>query len=522
MILVASYCRVSTDQEDQANSFASQQRYFREYIDRQPDWELYRVYADEGITGTSTKKRTQFNQMIRDARKGKFQLIITKEVSRFSRNILDTIAYTRQLRAMGVAVHFVLDGINTMNPDSELYLSIMSSMAQEESRKTSARVVWGQTRQMEKGVVFGPSLLGYQVSGGKLLVEPGGAGIVRLIFHKYALEQVSTAQIARFLNQEGIPTPTGKALWKPAGVVRILKNEKYVGDLIQKKTYTPDYLTHEKRRNHGQVPMIRIENHHESIISRQLWDLAQNRLRQNRKQRATLQGHSSRYVYSGKIRCGECGSCFTCRCKVQRDGTKLRRWSCGKAAREGREGCRIGTLVRDDDAMQMLRTALQSLCLDRESILRPLISMAMACIPSQDSEPSGRSPAIESELDLLQRKKEAMMDSYFAGEITRPEMLAMKQKYDSRIEAIQQTLLRTPSSEGPGSQEQEIRRFISGLLSGEGDSDVFFKSILESLTVFRNRRMELRLNHLDQVFVFSGSCGRELSRDCENADSVIE
>jgi len=155
MIRAASYCRVSTEKDDQANSFEAQQRYFREYIERHPDWELFLVYADEGTTGTSTKKRTQFNRMIRDAYEGKFSLIITKEVSRFSRNLLDTIAYTRELKAIGVAVLFVSDGINTMDPDAELRLSIMASIAQEESRRTSARVTWGQTRQMERGVVFG-------------------------------------------------------------------------------------------------------------------------------------------------------------------------------------------------------------------------------------------------------------------------------------------------------------------------------------------------------------------------------
>ena len=157
---VAAYCRVSTDKDDQANSFESQQRYFREYIDRQPDWELYKIYADEGITGTSTQKRAAFNRMINDARLHRFDLILTKEVSRFSRNILDTISYTRDLRYLGIGVQFMNDGINTLEPDSELRLSIMGSIAQEESRKTSSRVKWGQTRRMEQGIVFGRSMLG--------------------------------------------------------------------------------------------------------------------------------------------------------------------------------------------------------------------------------------------------------------------------------------------------------------------------------------------------------------------------
>ena len=157
---VAAYCRVSTDKDDQANSFESQQRYFREYIERHPDMELQEIYADEGISGTSTRKRKRFNAMIRAAKEGKIDLIVTKGVSRFARNTVDTLQYTRELKAIGIGVFFMNDGINTLEPDAELRLSIMASIAQEESRKTSSRVKWGQTRRMEQGVVFGGSLLG--------------------------------------------------------------------------------------------------------------------------------------------------------------------------------------------------------------------------------------------------------------------------------------------------------------------------------------------------------------------------
>ena len=151
-------------------------------------------------------------------------------------------------------------------------------MAQEESRKTSSRVTWGQTRQMEKGVVFGHSLLGYTVHQGRLTVEPDGAELVRRIFELYAVEQISTAEIARILTREGHLTHHGNEKWTANGVLKILKNEKYVGDLVQKKTYTPDYLTHEKRRNTGEIPFIRIENHHTPIVGRELWNMAQARM----------------------------------------------------------------------------------------------------------------------------------------------------------------------------------------------------------------------------------------------------
>ena len=352
MIKVASYCRVSTDKDDQANSFESQQRYFRAYIDRQPEWELYQIYADEGITGTSTKKRAAFNQMIADARMGKFERILTKEVSRFSRNILDTIAYTRELKALGVGVLFLNDGISTLEPDAELRLSIMGSIAQEESRKTSSRVKWGQTRRMEQGVVFGRSLLGYDVKDGRLTVNPEGAELVRLIFHKYGVEKKGTTVIARELREAGYRTHRGGIRWNGSCIVKLLKNEKYVGDLIQKKTITPDYLTHAKKANHGEEELVIIRDHHPPIIDQELWDVVQEELKKRNRNGALGAGHSNRYIFSGKIKCGECGASFVSRQRKRKDGSLSRRWSCYSAVNEGGihvdpQGNRVGCDVRD-------------------------------------------------------------------------------------------------------------------------------------------------------------------------------
>ena len=229
---VAAYCRVSTDHEDQANSFESQQRYFRQYIERNPDWELYEIFADEGISGTNTKKRSEFKRMIACAKEGDFDLIITKEISRFARNTLDSIYYTRDLKKHGVGVIFMNDNINTLDVDAELRLAIMSSIAQEESRKTSERVKWGQKRRMEQGVVFGRSMLGYDVKDGKMTINEDGAKIVRLIFHKFANENKGTHVIARELREAGI-TPMRVKEWSNTVILRVIRNEKYCGDLAK-------------------------------------------------------------------------------------------------------------------------------------------------------------------------------------------------------------------------------------------------------------------------------------------------
>ena len=490
MIRVAGYCRVSTDREDQANSFDAQKRYFRAYIGNHPDWELHDIYADEGITGTNTQKRPQFNRMIRDAEAGKFTLILTKEVSRFSRNILDTIRFTRQLKSLGVSIRFVNDGIDTADPDSELRLSIMSSIAQEESRRTSSRVVWGQTRQMERGVVFGPSMLGYDVQDGKLTIEPEGAETVRLIFRKYALEQVGTSDIARYLTSHGYQTRQGSTQWKSNAIIKILKNEKYVGDLVQKKTYTPDYLTHQKQANKGQVPMVILRDHHEPIISRELWDLAQARLRENNKHRKGSGGHSNCYLFSGKIQCGECGRSFVGRVRYRKDGTKIRRWCCVNG------DCQVGKLLRDDDAMEMLKTVLHHLPVELDTLISDVTQQAMQAWEVDNPESS---KSLQAEMNRIQQKKEAMLDSYFSGSISKEDMMAMKEHYDRRLTAIQ---LRLNEATGKQPDASELSRMAKSILMGETESLVFCKTILESITVYKDRHMDLRLKNFPIVFRF--------------------
>lgn len=492
MILVAGYCRVSTDRGDQNNSFESQKRYFREYIESHPDWSLYEIYADEGITGTSTKKRTQFNRMIRDAREGKFNLIVTKEVSRFSRNILDTIGYTRQLKALGVGVRFLNDGIDTLEPDAELRLSIMASIAQEESRRTSSRVVWGQTRQMERGVVFGPSMLGYDVKNGTLSINQEGANIVREIFHKYALEQMSTSDIARYLTDQGFQTYQGNSQWKPNTIIKILKNEKYAGDLIQKKNYTPDYLTHEKKSNHGQVPMVIIKNHHDPIISREIWNKAQLRLSKNNKHQKGRGAHSSLHTLSGKIICGECGHCFVGRYKYFKDGSKIRRWSCGT------HGCKVGKLLRDDDALEMVKIALKNLPTKTDDLIFDMASKIQTTLKA----PSEIRRKLVSELKRIELKKEAMLDSFFGGETSNDEMVRMKKKYDTGIAKLEHQI---HDLNDKNMDDIDLPSTLRSILTGEGEREVFIKTILKSITVFRDRHMELRFKGSNFVFWFEES-----------------
>ncbi len=515
MIPVASYCRVSTDKDDQANSFAAQQRYFKEYIDRQPDWELYKVYADEGISGTSTEKRQEFNRMIHDAHMGKFKLIITKEVSRFSRNILDTISFTRELRSLGVGVLFMNNGINTLKSDGEMYLSIMAILAQEESRATSNRVKWGQTRQMERGVVFGTSMLGYDVKDGKLSINPEGAEIARLIFHKYAVEKKGTTVIARELREAGYQTYHGSTNWSNSHIVKILKNEKYVGDLTQKKTFTPDYLTHAKKYNHGEEEMITITNHHEPIISREIWNMTQAELQKRNRHGELGAGHSNRYVFSGKIKCGECGYSFVSRYKKRKDGTKYRKWGClaatdhhtGRVDAEGNPvGCNIGRMLRDEVAMDILRHGIQSLQMDTDWIIRNVTTLALEAIREGETESADTEDQLQYQIDQLTKKKEAVLDAFFSQTVTKEEMRLMNERYDQELAALDQRMQAVREKQklcyDARSLADDVRQKVKAIVCGETDSEVFYKNILDHMTVYRGGRVELRLNLLPQKWVF--------------------
>ncbi len=497
MIKVASYCRVSTDKDDQTNSFASQKRYFREYVKQHTDWELTEIYADEGITGTSTKKRIQFNQMICDAYDGKFQMILTKEVSRFSRNILDTIAYTRELKELGVSVRFVMDGIDTAKPDAELHLAIMASVAQEESRKTSSRVVWGQMRQMEKGVVFGHSLLGYDVCEGKLRINPEGAETVRLIFQKYVLEKMSTTQIAKTLSRDGYLTHHGNTNWTGKAVVKILKNQKYMGDLVQKLTYTPNYLTHKKCTNKGDVPLIRIKDHHEPIIDKDLWNSAQEKLKQNNKRKTRDSGTSCCYTFSGKIKCGCCGASFVGRITTTKDGKAIRRWRCGTAVRKGVCGCDIGRMIRDDKAKDLVKGVIRNLEIDRDLIIYTVTMLVLDALEREEMRTAGQIKRLQAELDHIKEKKQMLIDLYVIGDLSKEDMNVTKIRYEQQeanlCDAIISARKTQKGKNNIRSQETAIQSEVQAILSCEEDCDIFYKAILDRLIICKDGSAEIWL-----------------------------
>ena len=532
---VAAYCRVSTDNEDQANSFENQQKYFRQYIEHHPDWELYEVFADDGISGTNTKKRTEFNRMIACAQNGEVDLIITKEISRFARNTLDSIYYTRELKKYGVGVIFMNDGINTLDGDAELRLAIMSSIAQEESRKTSERVKWGQKRQMEQGVVFGRSMLGYDVKNGKMTINEEGARVVRLIFHKLVHEGKGTHVIARELREEGIH-PMRVQEWSNTVILRLLRNEKYCGDLVQKKTYTPDFLSHEKKYNHGQEEFVIIKDHHEPIISRALFEEAGRILDSRSLSPEGKAKHSNRYPFSGKIKCGCCGRSFIARYKKRPDGSVYKSWRCQEAAKNGsphkdKAGNEVGcscASIRNEDAIHIMYLVTQSLQFDKETVIRNLLSVVKEVV---DMDSAGTDIAkLRRKIAELEANRAKLLDVFLSGVITKDEFTQSRTKYDGEIANLQSVIDSVDEQQSLASQASElmkdVEQAVREVIDGVEYEDSFYRQILDKMVVYGHDRVDVFLNLLPFRWSYTISkvskCGGSTSRNFSDASEGTE
>ncbi len=520
---VAAYCRVSTDHEDQANSFESQQRYFRQYIEEHPDWELFEVFADEGLSGTSTKKREGFNRMIACAKEGAFDLIVTKEISRFARNTLDSIYYTRELKKRGVGVIFMNDSINTLDGDAELRLAILSSIAQEESRKTSERVKWGQKRRMEQGVVFGRSMLGYDVQDGKMTVNEEGAKVVRLIFHKFVNEGKGTHVIARELLEEGIRPMRGQE-WSSTVILRVIRNEKYCGDLVQKKTYTPDFLSHEKKYNRGQEEFVILRDHHEPIVSRELYDRANRILDSRGVSQEGRSKHSNRYPFSGKIKCGCCGASYVARYKTREDGSRYKAWRCYEAAHRGGPhtdgigrpvGC-TGPSIRNEDAVHIMALVCRCLKADCARGTEALLRRIERVISADTDGPYA--PASEERIAELEKKRTGLIDLYTGGAIDREEFSTWRTTYDGELERLR------AAAEGRGKKRslsvereermRDIRTAVAELTDGVEYEDEFYTQILDRMVILDRDHVDVYLRMLPQAWRYAvkgtagaGDCG---------------
>jgi len=332
----AAYARVSTDHEDQELSYEAQVDYYTRYINENPDLEFVKVYSDEGISGCNTKGRVGFKQMIEDALAGHMDLIITKSVSRFARNTVDSLSTIRLLKEHGVEVYFEKENIWTFDGKGELLITIMSSLAQEESRSISENVIWGHRKRFADGKVMVPfgRFLGFERGeDGNLVVNQEQAVVVRLIY-KLFLEGHTCYTVARMLTERGIPTPGGKEKWNDSCVRSILTNEKYKGDALLQKVFTTDFLTKEKKKNEGEVPQYYVEGNHEAIVSPEVFAQVQAEMERRKQSRGRYSGVG---IYASKVKCGECGSWYGSKLWHSTDKYRKTIYRCNRKFKDGKK-----------------------------------------------------------------------------------------------------------------------------------------------------------------------------------------
>ena len=398
---VAAYCCVSTSLDQQVSGYEVYFSYFTEKIKSNPNWKLAGIYADDGKSATNTKKRDDFNAMIEDCMAGKIDMIITKSVSRFARNTVDSLQNIRKLKEKNIAVFFEKEGVNTLESTGELLITILSSQAQEESRNLSENTRWGLVRRFENGIVSvnHNKFLGYtKDKNGELVIVPEEAELVKRIFRLY-LEGNSIIQITKILESEGIKTVTGRTKWCPGVIDKMLSNEKYMGDVLQQKTYTIDFLTKKRVKNNGIVPQYYIEDDHEAIIPKELFYQVQeekarraslNKSAVTRKEKKEKSKYSSKFALTDIMVCKECGLPYR-RQVWSKYGQKTAVWRCENRLKNGTRNCKHSPTFKEDVLHEAIMTAINSVVENRgefvsafrENVIRVIGSYSTKNVPTE-------------------------------------------------------------------------------------------------------------------------------------------
>ena len=376
---VAAYCRVSTDDEEQLTSYEAQKNYYIDKIMTNKEWTMAGIFADEGITGTSARKRPEFLRMIRQCKQGKIDIVLTKSISRFARNTVDCLNYVRALKELGIAVIFEKENMNTLEVDSEILITMLGAFAQSESESISANVRWGirQTMKEGKATIQYKYLYGYRKGDdGKPEIIPDQAEVVRKIYDLF-LSGTPVRGIQEYLNANSVPNINGESKWARSAIDSILTNEKYCGDVLLQKTYIDDCINKKVKKNTGQLPMYLVQNHHEGIISRETFDAAQAELARrsagkspSKKNAPTGRSrYSSKYALSDRLYCGECGTRYQ-RCTWRnRDGSKRIVWRCVSRVDYGSKYCHDSPTLDEEPLHRAILAAINSTIKDKDNIV---------------------------------------------------------------------------------------------------------------------------------------------------------
>lgn len=508
---VCFYARVSTDKDEQLHSLQSQISFFNDYISKVPNWEFIGSYIDEGISGTQVKKREEFLRMIEDAKRHKFDLILTKEISRFSRSTLDSIMYTQELLSNGVGVYFLNDNINTILPDSELRLTMMSSIAQDEVRRLSERVSFGMKRSIDNGVVLGCSnIYGYVKDKGKLVIDEEQAEMIKIIFDRYANTTDGLSKVSRYLYSIGYKSRTGKRI-DTTILTRIIENPKYKGYYCGHKSKVLDYRTKQKKRlNKSDWIIYKDYENVPPIVSEELWERANTKLRERQdsftNRAVNKKVFQNRYTYSGKIYC----SCHNLTYHRSSAGKRKNNpvWECQVYRKESLKGC-SNPRVFEFELDEVFKDMFNKLFKRKKTIFDEILSECKNYLETNNSELDIKN--LESKILVLNNKKdkllELVMEEYLSKEDYKRQVNILNEELNTYQEKIDELKNNKKNKNYIENKINEIKSSLEKCLEdNECYSDVF-NELIDRIIVHKQNDKQIKLD----IFIKTGESINTLS-----------
>ena len=503
---VAAYCRVSTNNKEQINSYEAQKVYYTQKIEENPDWELSGIFADKGLSGTSLKKRDNFNKMIAACKRGRIDTILTKSLSRFARNTVDCLETVRMLRARGIGVIFEKENINTLTESNEFLITLFSGFAQAESESLSGNIARGKMMSMQAGnVPFQyKKLLGYREGeDGKPEIDPEEAKTVRRIYRRY-LDGCSLSQIQRELEADHVPTARGIQRWSYQVIHNILTNERYIGDALLGKTYVLDCISKEVRKNNGERPQYYVENNHPAIIPREWFQRVKEEMTRRASKRKVMQRHgktelgkySAKYALSELLVCGECGTPYK-RCTWARNGKKRIVWRCVSRLEFGTKYCHSSPTLDEEKLHQAILEALNEFAQADSEVKEDMLNFTRLVWAGQEADGTSlislkqRLEDITAEQALLlDRVLENMNDPDLNAQLK--ALMDEKQAVQEQIQAMEQE---AAQSENRMSRIAELREWMAKLEVNTEYNDEQVRMAVERITVVDAETIHIKFRY---------------------------
>ena len=492
---VTYYARVSTENDEQEDSYERQREHFEKKIMANPKWEYVPGYADWGVTGTKAEARKNFMRMIEDCRAGKINRILVKSISRFARNTVDTLMYIRELREMGISVFFETQNIDTMSASGDVLITILAAMAEQESRTMSTNIKWAYQKRFKDGqVLINPATLGYKKDGDEYEIVEEEAEIIRMVFRNY-LAGDSVRQIADALNAEGYMTRKGNG-FKPNSILNILANEKYTGNAILGKTFKPDVLSKHRVKNEGQAPSYYVENSHPAIISQELFDMVQAEKERRKNLRSTAKTgrgkYSRKYVLSGLLVCTNCGAKFRRNGRTVASGEFIPTWVCITHQKD-HQACRMRPL-KEKDIYAAYERAVKRLLGETDDLME---IVKQATLESMNIE---KPEDIEEIRSALMQARKAVLDLFKAkrdGDVSMEEYEAKYAEYSQQIAELEEREKNVHAHnlqcQLAQKRLQEAYELIDDAKANCTDKDVMRK-LLDAIKVIDKHELEFQFN----------------------------